>query len=200
MTRPTFWHLPHLLHTMKPVLGAAFAVILFFGLGPAARADAFQQNQRLGRGVNIIGWDKLWQDRARGNFKDEHFKLIHQAGFSHVRINLHPLRDGRPDVQGKLRPEFFTTLDWAIDQAAANQSACDSRLSRRPGDFTGSRRHEEAVPCELGCHRRALPGASARRYCSRFLMSRRPSSRMIPGAIIGTKPWASSENPIQAAP
>lgn len=105
---------------MKPILAGALALITFFSLSPVAWADAFQQDQRLGRGVNIIGWDNLWQDRARGNFKDEHFKLIHEAGFSHVRINLHPLRDGRPDAQGMLRPEFFKTLDWAIDQATAN--------------------------------------------------------------------------------
>ena len=89
-------------------------------LMPAVAADALAQNQRLGRGVNIIGWDALWRERARGHFKDEHFKLIRQAGFSHVRVNLHPLRDGQPDAQGKLRKEFFTTLDWALDQALAN--------------------------------------------------------------------------------
>jgi aryl-phospho-beta-D-glucosidase BglC (GH1 family) len=90
-------------------------------LVPVSAADAFRQNERMGRGVNIIGWDRLWQDRARGDFKDEHFRLIHEAGFSHVRINLHPLRDGRPDAEGNLRNEFFTTLDWAIDQALANK-------------------------------------------------------------------------------
>jgi len=90
--------------------------------GSAASApDAFEQNKRLGRGVNIIGWDPLWQDRARGRFQDEHFKLIREAGFNHVRINLHPLRDGKPDANGKLREEFFKTLDWAVDQSLANR-------------------------------------------------------------------------------
>src|SRR5208282_5212378 len=66
MTRATSWHRTELPHTMKPVLAAAFAAITLFCLTPAAGADALQQNQRLGRGVNIIGWDALWQDRARG--------------------------------------------------------------------------------------------------------------------------------------
>jgi len=87
----------------------------------ARGVDAFEQNKRLGRGVNIIGWDSIWQNRDRGNFKDVHFKLIHEAGFNHVRINLHPLRDGKPDASGKMRDEFFTTLDWAIDGALANK-------------------------------------------------------------------------------
>jgi endoglucanase len=82
---------------------------------------AFQQNARLGRGVNILGWDALWQNRERGQFKEHHFKLIREAGFQHVRINLHPLRDGKPDAAGRLRDEFFKTMDWAVDQALANQ-------------------------------------------------------------------------------
>jgi aryl-phospho-beta-D-glucosidase BglC (GH1 family) len=106
---------------MKPVVAAALAAMTLSCLTPAIAADGLRQSQRLGRGVNIIGWDALWRDSARGNFKDGHFKLIHEAGFSHVRINLHPLRDGKPDAQGELRQGFFTTLDWAIDQALANK-------------------------------------------------------------------------------
>jgi len=87
----------------------------------AEAPDPSAVNQRLGRGINIIGWDPLWQDRSRGRFQEEYFKLIRQAGFNHVRINLHPLRDGKPDKNGKLREEFFKTLDWAIDQSLANQ-------------------------------------------------------------------------------
>lgn len=79
------------------------------------------QNARLGRGVNILGWDSIWQDQARSRFKDLHFKLIREAGFKHVRVNLHPLRDGKPDANGNLREEFFKVLDWTLDQALANQ-------------------------------------------------------------------------------
>jgi endoglucanase len=102
----------------------SFAVLIAFMLiaaaRPASALDAFQQNTRLGRGVNILGWDSLWQDRAKGQFKDIHFKLIREAGFNHVRINLHPLRDGKPDASGKLRDEFFSIMDWAVDQSLAN--------------------------------------------------------------------------------
>jgi endoglucanase len=70
--------------------------------------------------VNILGWDPLWRDPARGQFKDIHFKLIKEAGFNHVRVNLHPLRDGKPDAEGKLADGFFKTMDWAVDQSLAN--------------------------------------------------------------------------------
>lgn len=90
-------------------------------ISTSGRVDPFEQNARLGRGVNLLGWDPIWQNRERALVKDRHFKLIKAAGFQHVRINLHPLRDGKPDAAGKLRPEFFEILDWAVDQALANQ-------------------------------------------------------------------------------
>ena len=104
----------------KLAVAALVGALVWAAAWPLMALDVFQQNARLGRGVNILGWDGLWQDRARGKFKDVHFQLIREAGFNHVRINLHPLRDGQPDAHGKLRDEFFNTLDWAVDQALAN--------------------------------------------------------------------------------
>jgi endoglucanase len=83
--------------------------------------DAFTQNKRLGRGVNVIGYDPLWRDRARARFREEFFPMIRKAGFQHVRINLHPFRDN-PGEKGEgagLRPEYLETLDWAVDRALA---------------------------------------------------------------------------------
>ena len=85
-----------------------------------AGADAFAQNKRLGRGVNVLGYDPIWRHRDRGRFKAEYFRAIHDAGFNHVRINLHPFRDSRGQ-SGKLREDYLETLDWAVDQALASQ-------------------------------------------------------------------------------
>ena len=98
------------------VVAATLAII-----SPLRAVDVFQQNARLGRGVNLLGWDPVWRSRERGQIKDAHFKMIREAGFQHVRINLHPLRDGKPDASGRLRDEFFAIMDWAVDQALANQ-------------------------------------------------------------------------------
>ncbi len=106
---------------LKKIAVAALAGGIVLGAaGRVVALDEYQQNARLGRGVNILGWDDLWRDRARGQFKDVHFKLIREAGFNHVRVNLHPLRDGKPDAGGQLREEFVKTMDWAVDQALAN--------------------------------------------------------------------------------
>lgn len=82
---------------------------------------AFALNQRLGRGINILSLDPLWRDRERGWFKRDYFKLIREAGFNHVRINLTPFGDNPGFAEGKstLRKEYLDTLDWAIDSALA---------------------------------------------------------------------------------
>jgi endoglucanase len=87
---------------------------------PAATPDAFAQNKRLGRGVNVIGYDPLWKDRSRARFQAEHFQLIREAGFSHVRVNLHPFRYAQADATHKISDGWFETLDWAIGEALAN--------------------------------------------------------------------------------
>lgn len=82
--------------------------------------DAFSQNQRLGRGVNIIGYDPIWRSRAEGRMHARHFRLIHEAGFNHVRINLHPFGfvDAAPGYA--IRPAWLETLDWALEQCREN--------------------------------------------------------------------------------
>ena len=94
--------------------------ILLLTQSPGALAqgvDAFEQNKRLGRGVNVLGYDPIWKDRSRGRFQAEHFRLIHEAGFTHVRINLHPFRDCGTTIT----EPYFQTLDWAIEQTLANK-------------------------------------------------------------------------------
>jgi hypothetical protein len=84
--------------------------------GPTgASAHAFDVNRRLGRGVNIIGYDPIWQDRAKGRFKEGYFSKIREAGFASVRINLHPFR--HMDPANALEPAWLETLDWAVKGA-----------------------------------------------------------------------------------
>ena len=83
--------------------------------------DPFEHNKHLGRGVNILGYDPLWRSRSEARFQNEHFKLIKEAGFNSVRINLHPFRYGNADQNHKLSETWFETLDWAIEQALSNK-------------------------------------------------------------------------------
>jgi endoglucanase len=82
--------------------------------------DSFVQNQNLGRGVNIIGYDPIWKSRQDGRMKAEHFRLLREAGFDHVRINLHPFRFMGPGPEHRIDPAWLETLDWAVQNSLEN--------------------------------------------------------------------------------
>lgn len=86
------------------------------GGGPA---DAFEQNRRLGRGVNILGYDPIWTSREKARFKEGYFRMIRDGGFTSVRINLHPF--GHMDAAHTLDAAWLATLDWAVRAATEAQ-------------------------------------------------------------------------------
>lgn len=103
---------------MRPVFVACFFLSLGVALpGPAQTLDPFTRNQRLGRGVNILGYDPIWRNRQQARFQEKHFRLIREAGFQCVRINLHPFRHMDADAGWALRPAWWDTLEWAIRHA-----------------------------------------------------------------------------------
>jgi endoglucanase len=96
---------------------------LLLGHGDRAQAqtnspsDAFTLNQRLGRGVNILGYDPIWQSREQARFKAEYFQKLKAAGFNSVRINLHAFRSMDAANGWALKPSWFEVLDWAVNEA-----------------------------------------------------------------------------------
>jgi len=86
----------------------------------AEAVDPFVQVKRLGRGVNILGYDPIWKDFHKARFKERHFKLIHDAGFQSVRVNLHALQRLKAANGYKLDNAWLKTLDWAVKEALAN--------------------------------------------------------------------------------
>jgi endoglucanase len=105
----------------------AFLLILGAVLVTCSRkghaADVLTLNGKLGRGVNILGYDPIWQSRERGRFQEKHFRLIKEAGFDSVRINLHAFRHMDSENDYRLRAAWWETLDWAVDGALANKLA-----------------------------------------------------------------------------
>lgn len=82
---------------------------------------AFKQNSKLGRGVNIIGYDPIWTEMSKARMKEKHFKLIKEAGFSNVRIKISPFQFSMKDPLFTIDPKFFNTLDWIVKQALDNK-------------------------------------------------------------------------------
>lgn len=85
-----------------------------------AKPDASALNEQMARGVNIIGYDPIWGNFEDRRFHAEHFRIIKEGGFSTVRINIHPFRH-MDEENGYALPDYwFSTLDWAVENALAN--------------------------------------------------------------------------------
>jgi endoglucanase len=78
---------------------------------------AFVQARRLGRGVNMLGWDPIWKDPAAAWFKWRLFKIIRAGGFQTVRVNL--LAFDHMRVANRLDSGWLNTLDTVVNQATA---------------------------------------------------------------------------------
>lgn len=104
---------------MKNLLVVMVTLLASGVLSPAQGVDAFEQNRRLGRGVNIIGYDPIWRGLEYARFQEKHFRLLKEAGFQSVRINLHAYRLMDKADRWTLRPGFFQTMDWAVAKATA---------------------------------------------------------------------------------
>ena len=81
--------------------------------GPAAATAPAPSEFR--RGVNIIGYDPIWQDPARGRFQERHFAEIKRGGFDFVRVNLFAFR--HMDDQNRVNPAWLERLDWVVREA-----------------------------------------------------------------------------------
>jgi endoglucanase len=84
-------------------------------------ADPFEQNKRLGRGINLGNALEAPEEGEWGvTLKEEYFKIIKDAGFDSVRIpcrwSIHALKDEPYTIE----PNFFDRVDWAIENAQKN--------------------------------------------------------------------------------
>ena len=89
------------------------------GYAQPATTDAFEQNRKLGRSVNILGYDPIWRSRDQARFQAKHFRLLKEAGFNSVRMNLQPFLRMNAANDYALSESWFEVLDWAVRQAQA---------------------------------------------------------------------------------
>ncbi|MFA7288171.1 MAG: glycoside hydrolase family 5 protein [Melioribacteraceae bacterium] len=85
----------------------------------AQTGKAFEINKKIGRGVNIIGYDPIWKNFEHGRFKEAYFSKIKEEGFNSVRINLQAF-SFMDKKTNQLSESWFNTLDWAVNNALKN--------------------------------------------------------------------------------
>jgi endoglucanase len=114
--------------TVSAILGAGALALALLAAGSAgaqppplefapgfAPIDASTQVVEMGRGVNVLGYDPLWDDSSRARFKPEMFAEIHRAGFTNVRVVLQAF--SHMDGDGKLPASWLATLDTMVKSA-----------------------------------------------------------------------------------
>ena len=128
-----------------------------------ASLRAFAVNQRLGRGVNIIGYDPIWQDRAKARFQEEHFATIREAGFTSVRDQPAPVpAHGRGE---RVRPEAVVARHARLggEGRPRRPAGRHPRHARVPRHGRGPGRPQGGVARLLAAGRAALQGRARRR-------------------------------------
>lgn len=118
IAKKTKMHEPHPTISMRSILKyiAFIIAIIAFNINAFSQnINVWEQNKKLGRGVNIIGYDNaFWTDYTKGRFKEAYFKMIKDAGFSNIRVNLHAF--SHMDSANKFDPQWLETLDWVVEK------------------------------------------------------------------------------------
>jgi len=123
---------------------------------PLSAAD---QVARMRRGVNIVGYDPLWQDPAKARFKPRHFQIVHDGGFSSVRIALMAFRF--MNEKNELPAGWFATLDGLVNEALAQKLTViidEHDYNACSGDVVGCRSRLMAFWRQVAEHYKDAPG------------------------------------------
>jgi len=108
------------LRALARPLAALVLVSTLVALPAAAREISPQgQIRTMTRGINVLGYDPLWKDPAKGRFQMRHFKTIKDGGFDTVRLNLHAF--AHMDADNRLDPAWLKILDQVVDAALAQK-------------------------------------------------------------------------------
>src|SRR5689334_7508921 len=100
------------------------AVMLLLSLFPAlaAERDIAAANKALGRGINFGNALEAPKEGDWGlKIEPEFFEKIKKAGFNHVRVPIKWSAHAAEESPYTIDPEFFTRIDWVLDQAEKNQ-------------------------------------------------------------------------------
>ena len=101
--------------TTRSILLACVCALASHLASAAEPLSAADQVAQMKRGVNIVGYDPLWKDAAKGRFKPRHFKIIKDGGFDTVRINLYGFRQMNDKLE--VAPTWYATLDGLVEEA-----------------------------------------------------------------------------------
>lgn len=100
---------------MRLLLSAFFALLAITAAIAAPSMKTDQAAVKLGRGVNVLGYDPLWTDTGKARFKPTYYKMLHDSGFQNIRVNLQAF--SHMDQSGRLDTQWLAKLDDVVKQA-----------------------------------------------------------------------------------
>jgi endoglucanase len=103
-------------------LGVMMMSTLAFAPGQPAPGDVHAANKRLGRGINLGNALEAPSEGQWGvTLKAQYFKAIKEAGFATVRLPVRWSAHAQKDAPFTIDKKIAERVDWAVDQALANQ-------------------------------------------------------------------------------
>lgn len=118
---------------VRIVAGVLVTLAMYGGCGdeasnddtqPFEAPDPFEQNARLGRGVNLGNALEAPSEGEWGmTLQEAYFQLIASAGFDAVRIPIRWSAHASVDEPYAIDATFFERIDWAIEQALSRSLA-----------------------------------------------------------------------------
>ncbi|MCA1454367.1 glycoside hydrolase family 5 protein [Bradyrhizobium sp. BRP22] len=97
----------------------AFVLAAWSPQAHGSEQGAFRDTAALGRGINILGYDGIWQGAENAPFRLENLTAIQKAGFSHVRINFFGFK--YMDSENVLDEIVLRRLDTVIEEVLARK-------------------------------------------------------------------------------
>lgn len=83
----------------------------------SASHSAFDMARKMARGINVLGYDGIWDGGVDDPFELRYFEMIRDAGFRHVRINLFGFK--HMDAQHRLSATVLNSLDVVVKRGLA---------------------------------------------------------------------------------
>jgi len=105
---------PYLLSVLLPAVSCLAVNSL-----AADTETVFTQCRELGRGVNVLGYDPIWDSPGQARFRKEYFGVIRSGGFDTLRVNLFPFRHMGKGPEYRLNDSWWRTMDWVVTNALA---------------------------------------------------------------------------------
>ena len=108
------------------------------------RTDAFEMNDRIGRGVNL---GNALEGPREGDWgvtlQEEYFQLIADRGFDSVRIPIRWSTHAANETPYTIDPSFFERIDWAVQNALTRDLVAVINFHHYEEIFSDPSGHEE---------------------------------------------------------